>query len=590
MERNQAIGLVLISAMMMLYLWMNKGDEKALEPQDISKTEQVDSLTTTSTQNVTQKNDSAASEEITTQETLIKVITKDLTVTLSNFGATVESVRLNNFTTHISKTDTLFLIKDQSSAFNIKILNGKTNLDFKSIAFVPSNKNRVIDLTKGQSGDISFVSDQGVIINYSFKNEGYEVGYSISAPSLTGKSAIIDWAYEHQIVEDNVEYSRTRTGISYYTSEGDFDQFGEGGSAENEVLEENVKWIAHKQRFFLSALIDETGYLQKPKLGMTVADDEDLSTLKNTTINTDFTLAAKNDFKFYFGPNDYKIADNVTDGFEKNIYLGWGIFSYVNKWLVIPIFHFLEKFMSNYGLIILCLVIIIKMLLFPIAYKSYLSMAKMKELKPEIDEIKERTGGDQTKTQQETMKLYSKAGVSPLSGCIPMVLQMPILFALFNFFPNSIELRHEQFLWAHDLSTYDNIINWTTEIPFLGNHLSLFTVLMTISTIAYTYYNNQINSASMQGPMKSIGYVMPVIFLFVLNNFSAGLTFYYFVSNLITISQQLIATRFIDKEKIRKTIDENKKNHEQGKSKKSKFQQRLDDAMKAQQEAKKNKK
>ena len=222
-------------------------------------------------------------------------------------------------------------------------------------------------------------------------------------------------------------------------------------------------------------------------------------------------------------------------------------------------------------------------------------MAKMKVLKPQIDAIKEKHDGDMAAVQQEQMKLYKQVGVNPLSGCIPVLLQMPILLALFNYFPNSIELRHESFLWAQDLSTYDAPISWSADIPLiswlLGNHLSVFTLLMTVSQIAYTYYNNQINTTA-TGPMKNIGYIMPVIFMFVLNNFSAGLTWYYFVSNVFTIAQQLIATRFINKDKIKATMDANRQKFEAsgGSKKKSKFQARLEEAMKAQEARKKGKK
>jgi YidC/Oxa1 family membrane protein insertase len=230
-------------------------------------------------------------------------------------------------------------------------------------------------------------------------------------------------------------------------------------------------------------------------------------------------------------------------------------------------------------LIIVILVILLKLVLFPLSYKSYLSMAKMKVLKPQLDEIKERVGDDMTKVQQEQMKLYSQVGVNPISGCIPVLLQMPILFAMFYLFPASIELRQEHFLWAEDLSTYDSLITLPFTVPFLGSHLSVFTLLMTISTLIYTWQNNQLSSV--QGPMKSMSYAMPVIFLFVLNRFSAGLTFYYFVSNLVTFAQQAIIRRFVDEDKIKAIMEENKKKNAAGGGKKSKFMSKLEEAMKA---------
>jgi YidC/Oxa1 family membrane protein insertase len=263
--------------------------------------------------------------------------------------------------------------------------------------------------------------------------------------------------------------------------------------------------------------------------------------------------------------------------FEKNIDLGWSVFAWVNKLLVIPVFNFLEQYFTNYGIIIILLVVFLKTLLFPLTYKSYLSMAKMKVLKPEIDAIKEKHEGDMQKSQQETMKLYSSMGVNPLSGCVPMLLQIPILFALLNFFPNSIELRQEGFLWAHDLSTYDVFAKLPFTIPFYGDHVSMFTLLMTLSTILYTWQNNQVNT--MQGPMKFYSYLMPVMIMFVVNSFSAGLSFYYFVANIITFGQQAIIRLFVDDKKIRAKLEENQVKNKDKKP--GGFQKRLQEAMKA---------
>jgi YidC/Oxa1 family membrane protein insertase len=254
----------------------------------------------------------------------------------------------------------------------------------------------------------------------------------------------------------------------------------------------------------------------------------------------------------------------------------------------------LETVIGNYGIIIIILVLLLKLLLLPLSYKSYISMAKMKVMKPELDEIKAKFGDDMQKTQAEQMQLYQKVGINPLSGCIPVLLQMPILFAMFSFFPNAIELRQQSFLWSPDLSTYDMVITWKENIEIFGwnildNHISLFTLLMTISTLVYTWFNNQMSTA-VQGPMVAISYTMPVVFMFVLNSFPAGLSFYYFVSNIVTIAQQLIIKRFVDEDALRAKLEENRKNFQSGNVKKSPFMQRLNDAMKAQEEMKKKKK
>jgi YidC/Oxa1 family membrane protein insertase len=233
------------------------------------------------------------------------------------------------------------------------------------------------------------------------------------------------------------------------------------------------------------------------------------------------------------------------------------------------------------------MVLIIRVILSPLTYKSHMSMAKMKVLKPELDLIKEKHGDDMQKAQQEQMQLYSKVGINPLSGCIPMLLQFPILLAMFNFFPNSIELRQKSFLWAHDLSTYDSILDLPFTIPFYGDHVSLFTLLMTASTILYTWSNSQMQ-AQMQGPMKTMQYVMPVMFLFFLNSYSSGLTFYYFVSNIVSFGQIALFRKFVDEDKILKKLEENRKKN--ANKKKSAFQLKLEEAMKASEQTKKKKK
>ena len=320
-----------------------------------------------------------------------------------------------------------------------------------------------------------------------------------------------------------------------------------------------------------------------------VGDENDSTVVKtmtaNMTIPVNDVMGTGYAMEYYFGPNNYKILKTVTPGFDANVDLGWSVLKIINKWLIINIFQWLEQYISNYGIIIMIMVILIKLMLSPLTYKSHMSMAKMRVLKPELDEIKERVGDDMQKVQVEQMELYKKAGINPLSGCIPMVLQMPVLFAMFYFFPNSIELRQEAFLWADDLSTYDSVIDFSFTIPFYGDHVSLFTLLMTASTILYTWSNSRVSSVT--GPMKTMQYVMPVMFLFFLNNYSAGLTFYYFVSNIVSFGQIALFRKFVDEDKIKKIMEENKKKN--ANKKKSKFQSRLEDAMKASEQARKEK-
>lgn len=256
---------------------------------------------------------------------------------------------------------------------------------------------------------------------------------------------------------------------------------------------------------------------------------------------------------------------------EKLVPLGWGIFGWVNRFAVIPVFNVLNSFNINYGIIILILTVLIKIVLLPLTYKSYISTAKMKVLQPEMSEIQAKFKSDPMKLQQETMTLYRKAGVSPLGGCLPMVLQMPILIAMFRFFPASIELRQEGFLWAKDLSTYDSILDLPFNIPFYGDHVSLFTILMTVSTLIYTRMNMQMTAAT-NPSMKYVMYLMPIMFLGIFNNYSSGLSYYYFLANMITFGQQYLFKSFVDEKAIHAKIQENKKKP----VKKSKFQERLE--------------
>jgi YidC/Oxa1 family membrane protein insertase len=292
--------------------------------------------------------------------------------------------------------------------------------------------------------------------------------------------------------------------------------------------------------------------------------------------------------EFYFGPNRFSTLQLQGYDLEKEVDLGWGPLKYINRFAVLPVFNFFNKFNWNYGLIILALTIILKLVLSPLTYKSYLSMAKMRVLKPEMDEIKAKVGEDNpTLLQQEYLKLYKKAGVNPLGGCLPLVIQMPIVIAFFRFFPSLFELRGQSFLWMHDLSTYDSVLTLNTGISFLPTHLSLMCLLMTISTLIYTYFNNQISGAT--GQMKYIGYITPIIFFGALNGYPSGLNYYYFLANMLTFLQQYLIKFMVDDKKIHAQIQENKKKPEE-KKKKSGFGAKMEEMMRQQQvQAKKGK-
>jgi YidC/Oxa1 family membrane protein insertase len=357
-----------------------------------------------------------------------------------------------------------------------------------------------------------------------------------------------------------------------------------------EVLKNKLQWVGFKQQYFTVLIANKNEFATDAKLSWDQLKAEDKVKKMNAELFLEYGGEPNKEYamSYYFGPNHYKSMQSSDIGIanheiERIIPMGWGIFGWVNRYIVVPVFSALDGVIGSMGIIILLLTIIIKTLLLPLVYKSYISTAKMRILKPEIDEIKEKHGSDLQKVQSENMSLYKKAGVSPMSGCVPMLLQMPILFAMFQFFPNAFELRQKTFLWSDDLSTYDSILDLSFNIPFYGDHVSLFTLLMTLSTLIYTHLNNQISGVT--GQMKWIGYFMPVIFLGVLNDYASGLTWYYFVSNMITFGQQYVIRRMVDDEKLHAQISESRKKPVV----KSTFQKRMEDAMKASQQKSKKK-
>lgn len=416
----------------------------------------------------------------------------------------------------------------------------------------------------------------------------YLVDYNLELVNLNDQIARkhntfdMRWEVKAPLQERSLEDERNLSTIYYkYFNESDVENLSER-DYEEKTLQTNIHWVSYKQKFFMSTLIFPEGLKES---GTTVAtaevnSDNYVEDYRSTySIPYDFNSNFNQHMQFYFGPNHYQTLKKLDVNLERTVSLGWGIIGWVNKYLIIPVFNWLSNFSNNYGLIILLLTLIIKGLLILPMYKIYVSSAKMKLLKPELEEIKAKTGGDMQKMQQEQMKLYKKAGVSPFGGCLPQLIQFPILIAMFRFFPSSIELRHKAFLWADDLSTYDSIFTFPNgfEIPWYGDHISLFTLLMAGSSILYTLYNTQ--STGMTGQMKWIMYLMPVMLLVWFNSYSAGLSYYYFLANMITFGQNFIFKTFIvDDAKLHKQIEANKK--KKVTVKKSRFQKRLEDMAK----------
>jgi len=608
MDRNQLIGITLIFLLLFVYLQFfapNPQPKQAMKDTAAQLADTAKQATTAATPNApANPNDSLAREQYRRQygdfavaatgETRDVVLeNKDLRLTLSTQGGAVKEVLLKNYKTYNGQP--LVLIDPRSSTMSLRLPTTAGELDLMRLFFTTSSPSPKV-VREGDSTSVVFrlnVSPtQYVEQVYSLKGSGFRVGYDLRLVGLDNlvrnNPVHLDWTARLKRLELDIESSRITSTVNYYTAAEEFDYLSEASKdPEEKQVGEPLQWISLKQKFFLSSLIARNTQISGAVLRSSVnaADSSTIKTLEaNLTLPIADLKSGKGNYEFYFGPNDYQTVKNIADGFGKNVYLGWPVVNLVNRFIIVPLFHFLEKFISNYGVLIIVLVLLIKTLLLPLVYRSYIAMAKMRAMKPEIDEMKAQFPDDMQKQQQEQMKLYGQVGVNPLSGCIPVLLQMPILLALFSLFPNLIEFRQEGFLWANDLSTYDSIATLPFVIPFYGSHVSLFTILMTISSIAYAYYNNQLTT--IEGPTKTLQYIMPVMFMFILNSLPAGLSFYYFVSNMVTIGQQLTIRRFVDDNKIRQTLEENKvKNKDK---KKSKFQQRLEDALRQAEEAKKS--
>ena len=597
MDRNQAIGFGLIAVLLLAYSFFFSGTNEQANTQATVQTAKVEQVQTSP---AALENDSLAQVRraaalgtfgaaATGEATTATLENQNIRVTFNSKGGQVEEVLLKNYKTY--KGEPLVLFDKESSQTDVRFStnDGKT-ISLSDLYFTPSEvgTRTVGDVEaktityRAQVGEGQYIDQVYTLFDNSFQL-GYKLDFKGLDNQISGNTLTLTWNDRLKQLEKDMPQNRAKSTINYYTADESFDYLSISEGTETETISEPMKWVANKQNFFTAGIIASNTFAGAKLEAVTnPADTSVVKTLNSQIlIPTADVLSGKGEFTFYFGPNDYKILKHMGNEFNKNLDLGWGIFSYVNKWIIIPAFDFLENYIGNYGIIIILLVLYIKLILFPLTYKSHISMAKMKVLKPEIDAIKERNEGDMQKTQMDTMKLYSEMGVSPLSGCIPMLLQIPILFAMFNFFPNSIELRQEAFLWADDLSTYDVFARLPFEIPFYGDHVSMFTLLMTASTILYTWSNNQMN-VSMQGPMKFYMYLMPVIFMFVLNSFPAGLSFYYFVSNMVTFGQQAIIRKFVDEGKIRAKLEENRdKRKEKKKTGGPSFTERMQEAMRA---------
>ena len=421
-----------------------------------------------------------------------------------------------------------------------------------------------------------------------------DVRFENMAPLMANQtSVVIDWKQLTYQNEKGFKNENMYTTAAYrFPGEASIEELGMSDEDKSKKVATAVNWVAFKQQFFSSVLVAYDDF-STADIGFDTADAGS-GYVKEFAMQATLPYSPQTEvlrLGLYFGPNKYAILKKVTDpeggalAMERMIPLGWGIFGWVNRWFVIPVFDLLRQFNLNFGIIILILAILVKVIISPLTYKSYVSTAKMRVIKPEVDALAQKfpRQEDAMKRQQATMELYKKAGINPMGGCIPMLIQMPILIAVFRFLPASIELRGQSFLWSHDLSSYDSIFDLPFSIPFYGDHVSLFALLMCLSTFAYSYYNYQQTASSqpqMAGMKFMMLYMMPLMLLFWFNDYASGLCFYYFLANLITIVQTMVIRRMIDDDKIHAIMAANAAKNQN--RKKSKFQQRYEELMRQQ--------
>ena len=507
-------------------------------------------------------------------------------VELAAKGARVTSVFLKEYQTHDSLP--LNLLREDSSLFNLTFWSQNRRLQTSDFVF---------EATTSKIGDKQLLSmrlnvQEGKYLEFAYALEpnSYKVAYTVSLVGLEGllqsqTPLELDWSAAIPRQELS-RYNEAMNTSAYYYKDGEVDYLSSTSNDSERVLD--AEWIAFKSQYFSTVL--ETQTLSKEITLSTVElpNSERFLKILNASANLNYEGGTHSySMDWYFVPNHVKTLKSYDIGIEDLVPLGWSIIGWINKYIVINIFNTFEAWGWGYGMIIFMMALLIKIALFPFTYKSYTSMAKMRVLKPQIDAINEKYE-DKMKRQQETMALYKQTGVSPLGGCIPMLFQMPILFALFRFFPASIELRQQSFLWANDLSTYDSILDLGFNIPFYGDHVSLFTLLMTATTVLQMKFSNSMSASNAQMPqMKYMMYFMPVIFLGVMNSYAAALSYYYFLANLITFGQQKMIASMTDDSALLAKMEENKQTTPS--KGKSKFQARLEKMMKEQQDTQKRK-
>lgn len=640
LDRNSIIGLVLIGAILLIFSYVTRPSEEELEKQRIAEAKKTEQLKAKKSSTKNTENASAVIEESTVSSDSNSVLVNDslkgiemfaqygpfseaatgtkkdytlenerIKVTISNKGGRITSVELKEFHTYDSLP--LILFHEDSSRFNIEMTipgvtggNSIRQINTEDLFFEAENTDFVISGNDEKSFKLRLYSsskNEYLEYKYSLSGNSYLVDYEVNSVGIDKllsphSNLFLNWNMFTPNQEKTIVNQQQKSTIYYKYNKGEVDYINEM-KYQKETLEASVDWVMFKQQYFNSTLISKANepFLNTDGEIETIEIPEGKSPNYVQGMRADLTIPYNGGsqesypMQFYFGPNKYDILKDMEIGLDETMNYGWGIFGWVNAILIRPVFSVLNQTGMQIGLVILLLTFAIKLVLFPITWKTYLSSAKMRVLKPEIDALKEKIT-DKMKLQQATMALYRQTGVNPLAGCIPMLIQMPILFALFRFFPATFDLRQQSFLWAEDLSTYDSIYNLPFSIPLYGDHVSLFTLLMAVSMIFYTKANSQMTSGAgmdgaMASQMKIMTYLMPVMMLFFFNSYAAGLSYYYLIANVITIAQQFVIRKWIvDEKKVLAKLQANKAKPK----KKSGFAAKLEQKMKEAQQMQQN--
>ncbi|MBX9890319.1 MAG: membrane protein insertase YidC [Amoebophilaceae bacterium] len=564
MDKNKLVRFFLLSVTLLVYFQIFKPKTKHQPVPPIVKegvqAKPVNDLAKTPFMDLTH----GEKKDITVENEFFKII-------LSTEGGAIKNVLLKQYKDKHGQP--LVLLDHKTSNMGLSFYYKQALVETKNLYF-QTTANASYKLQETEEAKIIFRlvvnASQYLEQSFEFTGNSYKINYTWTAVGMEkymGKqsTACFLWDMDMKDIESDTKSDVAKSTINYYLSNEAFDSLKTNSTKlEEKKLRVPIKWISIKQRFFSSAII-ASNVFASGKVSLDPILDQDGVT-KSAKLSLRLSKEDKSkghgSYTFFFGPNDYNILRKVTKGFQQNLPLGWVIVRFVNQGLIIPLFTFLEKYFSNYGLIICFLVIILKLLLAPLSYKSFISMAKIKLLKPELDNIKAKYGNDLQKVQAEQMMLYRELNINPLSGAVPILLQMPILLAIFNFLPNALSLRQARFFWASDLSTHDSILTLPFSIPVYGDHVSLFTILMVISTMLYTWSSSQ--GGNTEGPMKILSYIMPISVMFVLNSFPAGLSFYYFISNIVSCLQQLVTKYFVNEEELKAKLISKQKRGKQG--------------------------